>query len=83
MNVTYLTGGTGKIPYNMPPQTIYVLASGNYIQTGTIYMNTCTAIVGTGLGNSNTSLRSTAQIESIITTQQFTVVDNLSINGIG
>gem|GEM_PF-5186943 len=48
MNIIYLTGGTDKLTSTLTENTVYVLASGEYIQRATSNMNSCTAIIGTG-----------------------------------
>jgi len=83
MTINYISGGTGIIPINMPSNQIYILESGNYIQTGTINLNNCTTIIGK-TGNillQSTEYLATGMIYS--TAKQFNIIDNISINGTG
>jgi hypothetical protein len=64
---------------NTVANTIYVLASGNYIQTGIINMSGCTAIIGkTG----DIKIYSTGQINGMrYNVKYFTIADNIQIDG--
>ena len=77
--VTFLTWGTGKIDYNMASNTVYVLTSGDYIQTGIINFSICNAILGSG----TTVLYSTGALSAMIywSYSMYNVFDNIIING--
>ena len=80
VEVKYMTWGTGKIDYLMNDHTIYVLGSGNYIQTGTIYANWCNGILWK-TGNIvlySTTWLSNGMISNVST--RYSVFDNLRIN---
>ena len=83
--------GTSNIPLNAGPNTIYVLSSGTYIQTGSILINKCTAIVGTtgtSILYTSTGLDDTYYGNMIGSYQansgkQYTILDNISLDGTG
>jgi len=81
MQVSYLTWGTWTLPQNPAGNTIYVLASGNYITTGSITLSWCIAIVGTG----NVTLYSTGQLTNgmlyLNTGDKNIIIDNVKIDG--
>jgi parallel beta-helix repeat protein len=81
MTVMYLTWGTNKIPSHALNNTIYLLASGNYISTGNGYWPyDCSAIIG---ATGNITLYSTGNITSDISFDgvNMIILDNLRIDG--
>jgi hypothetical protein len=57
MRVIELNPGTNSMPYQLPANTIYVLNSGTYINTGTRnLMGNCLAIIGKENPNIVTSI---------------------------
>ncbi|AHB41335.1 parallel beta-helix repeat-containing protein [candidate division SR1 bacterium RAAC1_SR1_1] len=86
MSVVYLTEGTGSLPIALAANTIYILGSGNYITTGAIAMNGCSAVIG-GTGNinfySSVQLSTATQGMFYATTKNNIIIDGISVNGSG
>ena len=79
MIVTGMVAGTNKIPDNLSDNTIYVLGTGVYVETGTTNMGNCTAIVGSGTVTISSNYVTDARLLQS-TSKTNWILDNLKLN---
>ncbi|MFA5748039.1 MAG: right-handed parallel beta-helix repeat-containing protein, partial [Candidatus Absconditabacterales bacterium] len=81
ITVSYVDPGTDQIPEYLSENTIYVLLSGSHITSRNIYLNNCSAIVGSG----DVTLYSNRHLDLILyfNQKENIVVNNVKIDGQG
>ncbi|MCX6825637.1 MAG: right-handed parallel beta-helix repeat-containing protein [candidate division SR1 bacterium] len=81
MTVYYIAPGTDILPQTLSGNSIYVLLAGAHITSRVIYLNTCSALVGSG----DATFFSTGQFATMIYgyQKQNVIINNIKIDGSG